>query len=87
MPLGLAAFWVCAAACLVAHVGILRSVMHRSGSDASSPDVPRPNLAVEVIWAVVPMVVLAVVLLATLPRVRHQAYMPQHDMSTMSSAR
>jgi heme/copper-type cytochrome/quinol oxidase subunit 2 len=87
MPLVLAAFWVCAAACLVAHVGILRSVVHRSGREASSPDVPRPNVVVEIIWAVVPMVVLAVVLLATLPHVRHQAYMPHHDMSTMSSAR
>ena len=84
MPIALTAFWVCAAACLVAHVGILRSVVRRSGS--VNPDVPRPNLVVEIIWAVVPMVVLAGVLLATFPRVRQHAYTPHHDMSTMSSA-
>jgi hypothetical protein len=84
MPLPLAAFWVCVAACAVAHIGILRSVLRRSGG--VSADVPRPNLVVEIVWAVVPMLVLALVLLATLPRVRQHAYMP-HDMSTMSAAR
>ena len=84
MPLVLVTFWLCAAACLVAHVGILRSVVRRSG--APSADVPRPNFGIEVVWAVVPMLVLALVLLATLPRVRHHAYAPHHDMSSMSSA-
>jgi len=84
MPLALAAFWVCVAACAVAHVGILRSVVRRSGS--VSPEVPRPRVAVEIVWAVVPMVVLALVLLATLPRVRQHAYAP-HAMSSMTAAR
>ena len=82
MPLSLAAFWLCVAACAGAHIGILRSVLRRSGSVAA--DVPRPNVAVEIVWAVVPMLVLAFVLLATLPRVRQHVYMP-HDMSTMSA--
>jgi hypothetical protein len=83
MPLSLAVFWICVAACAVAHIGILRSVARRSGG--TSADVPRPNLAGEIIWAVVPMVVLAAVLLATLPRVRQHAYMP-HPMSHMTAA-
>jgi hypothetical protein len=79
MPLALMAFWACAAACAIAHVGILRSVLRRA--DAVSPDVPRPRLMIEVLWAVVPMAVLAAVLLVTYPRVRAHAY--AHDMGPM----
>jgi heme/copper-type cytochrome/quinol oxidase subunit 2 len=57
-------FAVCAAACIVAHVAILRSVV-RSRSTASDPGVPRPKLLVEVAWALVPAIALAFVLTAT----------------------
>ena len=57
-------FAVCAAACIVAHVAILRSVV-RARSTASDPGVPRPNLLVEVAWALVPAIALAFVLTAT----------------------
>ncbi len=53
-----AIFWVAVAACLVAQVAILRSVViSRAGS--------RARRAVEIAWAVAPAVALALVLAAT----------------------
>lgn len=87
MPAPLAVFWICAIACALAHVGILRSVVRRSSAPAA--DVPRPRLLLEIVWAVIPMIVLATVLLATFPRARARAYTPHvmHDMSTMTGTR
>lgn len=66
------AFALCALACLVAHIAILRSVI-RGRSAVIDPNVPRPNLLVEVVWAVLPALVLAFVLTATWDRVRDNA--------------
>ena len=71
MPLASVVFAIAVVACAVAHVAILRSVVRRAAT-ATSPDVPRPNLAVEIVWALLPAVVLALVLTATWDRVRHQ---------------
>jgi hypothetical protein len=79
-PAALWLFWACTGACVIAHIGILRSVLRRP--DDASPDVPHPRVGVEVIWSVVPMLALALVLLITLPRVRQHAYAP----STASAA-
>lgn len=57
-------FAACAAACVVAHVAILRSVV-RARTAASDPGVPRPRLFVEIAWALVPAIALAFVLTAT----------------------
>ena len=57
-------FAVCAAACVVAHLAILRSVV-RARATASDPGVPRPKLLVEVAWALIPAIALAFVLTAT----------------------
>jgi hypothetical protein len=62
-------FAVCVAACVVAHVAILRSVL-RARSVAADPGVPRPRLLVEVAWALVPAIALAFVLTATWSRVQ-----------------
>ncbi len=69
MSLPYAVFAVAVVACAVAHGAILVSVVRRA-STASSPDVPRPRLAVEIMWAVIPAIVLALVLAATWERVR-----------------
>ena len=53
-----AIFWVAVAACLVAQVAILRSVLVTRGGSAA-------RRAAEIAWAVAPAVALALVLAAT----------------------
>lgn len=64
-------FVLCAVACVVAHVAILRSVVRAAAErPAPEPGVPRPGLASEVVWATIPMLALALVLTATWMKVR-----------------
>ena len=72
MQPAVAVFLVCAVACVVAHVFILVSVVGRRANTAS-PAVPRPNLIVEVLWALLPAIVLALVLTATWQRVQERS--------------
>ena len=65
-------FVACVAACVVAHVAILRSVVRSRAGLASDNAVPRPNLLVEIVWALVPAIVLAVVLTATWAKIRER---------------
>ena len=65
-------FVVCAVACVVGHVAILRSVI-RSRAIAADASVPRPRMAIEVIWALVPAVGLALLLTFTWANVREHA--------------
>jgi heme/copper-type cytochrome/quinol oxidase subunit 2 len=77
-------FAACAAACAIGHVAILRSVVRR-GAALEDPGVPRPNFLVEVIWAVLPIVILAFVLTATWSKVRGAR--PQPPAPIMEVAR
>lgn len=58
-------FVLCAAACVVAHVAILLSTVSARARATAAADVPRPRAAVELVWALVPVVALAIVLTAT----------------------
>lgn len=69
-------FVVCVAACVVAHIAILHAVIRSRATVASGAAVPRPNLIVEIIWALVPAVVLAFVLTATWARIRERPAAP-----------
>ncbi len=69
-------FAVCVAACIVAHVAILRSVIRSRGVGAD-PGVPRPKLLVEIAWALVPAIALAFVLTATWSKVREKSDAPK----------
>jgi len=69
-------FALCAAACVVGHVAILRSVI-RSRAVAADAGVPRPRLAIEVVWALVPAVALAILLTFTWATVREHALRPR----------
>ena len=62
-----AIFWVAVACCVVAELFILRSVFAARGTSASTAEgaLPRVRRPVEVLWAVVPAVALALVLAAT----------------------
>jgi heme/copper-type cytochrome/quinol oxidase subunit 2 len=72
MSVAVIAFALCAAACLIGHVAILHSVV-RKGTARADAGVPRPKFAVELLWAVIPMLALAIVLTATWVRVRDRA--------------
>ena len=65
-------FVIAVVACAVAHVAIFASVVRRATvvADAS---VPRPRFVAEVVWALIPALVLAFVLTATWVKVRERA--------------
>lgn len=69
MPISFAdaIFWLGVASCAIAQIAILRSVIRtrRVRETAGGPGVPQPRFAVEVAWAVVPAIVLAMLLVAT----------------------
>jgi heme/copper-type cytochrome/quinol oxidase subunit 2 len=62
-------FAVAAAACAIAHVAILASVIRRRSAVADA-NVPKPRIAVEIVWALIPALALALLLTATWQRVR-----------------
>lgn len=62
-------FFVCVVACAVAHVAILASAARRPGRNAD-PAVPQPRRGIEIVWALLPALVLALVVTATWERVR-----------------
>ena len=65
-------FAVAVAACAVAHVAIVASVVRRA-STVNEMKVPRPNFVAEVVWALIPALALALVLTATWVKVRERA--------------
>jgi len=68
-----------AIACVVGHIAILASVIRRPSASypsARAESVPRPRPFVEVVWAIVPIVALALVLTATWGHVRENATRP-----------
>jgi len=72
-------FVLCVAACVVAHAAILvSSVSARSAAEGST--VPRPRPMIEFIWALIPIVALALVLTATWARVKEQHKHPPAAM-------
>ena len=62
-----AIFWIAVASCTVAQVAILRSIFNKTpeGAPAATPGAPRIHRAMEIVWAIVPAVALAGVLLLT----------------------
>lgn len=62
-------FIACVAACAVGHLAILLAVARRPAVNVE-PGVPRPRRALEIVWAVIPAIALALVVTATWERVR-----------------
>jgi len=58
-------FWASVACCLVAQVLIVRSVVGARRLPAASPELPRANAGVELMWAVLPALALGALLLFT----------------------
>ena len=73
--LGEAIFWIAAVCCLVAQVAIIRSAFRPHEPVAGSALVPRPRTAVEVVWTLLPALVLIGVFMLTW-RAMHQPTVP-----------
>jgi heme/copper-type cytochrome/quinol oxidase subunit 2 len=94
MPASLtdAIFWVAVACCGVAQLLLLRSVLAARGAARPAESLPPLRRAVEVAWAVVPAVALALVLAMTW-RAMHPAAAPADaaraagDLSALSAPR
>jgi len=72
-------FAACAVACVVAHIAILLSTV-RGQMTVAVGTVTRPRAAVEALWALIPVLILALVLTATWARVREQPLRPPEVM-------
>ncbi|HEY8175550.1 MAG TPA: hypothetical protein VIF32_07655 [Gemmatimonadaceae bacterium] len=68
-------FVVCVLCCVVGQIAILSSLVRRP-SGAADAGVPRPRLFIEIVWALIPAIVLAFVLTATWVRVHDNAKRP-----------
>ena len=84
MSAAVGVFLVCVVAAAVAHVAILISSVSARASTPPSADMPRPRIIVEFIWALVPILVLALLFTATWDRVREKE---THPAETMKVAR
>jgi heme/copper-type cytochrome/quinol oxidase subunit 2 len=72
MSVAVIVFGICALACVVGHVAILVSIV-RTRSASGDANMPRPRPIIEIVWALVPALVLAFVLTATWVQVRANA--------------
>ena len=79
-------FFACALACAIGHAAIVLSVARRPAAP-SDPGVPRPRRGLEIFWAVLPAVVLALVITATWDRVRSREQAPHEAHEIMKVAR
>jgi len=89
-PLAETIFWIAALACAVAEIAIVRSIIAQRRAQKSALVASSSPLA-ELIWAVVPAVALAVLLIATWQRIqaRHnhmQMNHGTHQMTALSTA-
>lgn len=69
-------FLVCVVAAALAHVAILVSSVSARARANASDAVPRPRALVEFLWALVPILVLALLFTATWERVRVKEAQP-----------
>jgi heme/copper-type cytochrome/quinol oxidase subunit 2 len=58
-------FWIAVAICAIGQLAVLRSVVTGRAPGALAPDAARRRRAGEILWAVVPACMLAVVLVLT----------------------
>jgi heme/copper-type cytochrome/quinol oxidase subunit 2 len=80
-PLAEGIFWIAALACIVAQIAILRSTYAARKVERSAL-VPAASRAGEIVWAIVPVVALSVLLVATWQRIQaRDAHMMMMDHS------
>ena len=85
-PLSDAVFWTSVVLCAVAQLGILRSVFAPREAPAPPAGVPSPRRLTEVLWAVVPAVGLAALLVLTWRAMHRRAEGAAAPISATTSA-
>jgi heme/copper-type cytochrome/quinol oxidase subunit 2 len=66
-----AIFWIAAALCIVAELAILRAAFRPGGMSGDNAPIPNSPRGVEMVWAVIPAIILAALLAATWRAVHH----------------
>jgi heme/copper-type cytochrome/quinol oxidase subunit 2 len=79
-------FGVAALTCLIAQVAIVRSVLRPHGR-TQTVRVPRSRPFMEIVWVVLPAVVLASVLVITWRTIRSESAVHRHEHSSPVAAR
>ena len=64
-------FWIAAAICVIAELAILRSAFSPRSETSESAPMPHSPRGAEMMWAVIPAIVLALLLAATWRAVQH----------------
>ncbi len=80
--LGDAIFWIAAVCCVVAQVAIVRSTLMPHVPGPGAERVPRPRVAVEVAWVLLPALVLAGVFVLTWGAIHEPHHAPAVQVST-----
>ena len=81
-------FWSSAACCLIAQALIVRSVLRVQALPQSRPELPRSRSGVELFWALVPAVALAVLFFFTWRAIEQRASHEHHSsVAAMDVAR
>jgi len=85
-PLADAIFWVSAFACVIAEIAILRSTYVARRVEKSNL-VPASSRTGEIVWAIIPALVLAALFGSTWQKVQHKGGMPMemHSHSSMAT--
>jgi heme/copper-type cytochrome/quinol oxidase subunit 2 len=82
-PLAETIFWIAAITCVIAEIAILRSTVAARRSKKSEL-VPAASVGGELAWAVIPVLALSVVLIATYQRIEaRESHMQMMDHSRM----
>ena len=84
-PLADIIFWVAAVACVIAEIAILRSTFV-ARRVTKSESVPSASQTGELVWAVIPAIALAVVLVATWQRIEARRSHMDHSHMSMPMA-
>ncbi len=64
-PLAEPIFWIAAVICIVAELALLRSAFVPHPDTVESASLPHSRRGLEMIWAIVPAIILAILLAAT----------------------
>lgn len=64
-------FWTAAAICVIAELAILRAAFSPRGTTIESAPMPRSSRSAEMMWAVIPAIALALLLVATWRAIHH----------------
>lgn len=80
-------FWLSVASCVVAEVAIIRSTFRVSSASAAEAGValPHPRRWLEIVWAVLPAIALAALLLST-ARAMYVAHSDAHAFTPIAGA-